>query len=62
MDSLIKNEKEEETIETEAHFQPFMAYEKEDEDLLRLGAGEENIYLSCSVWKETLYRTAPSFI
>jgi hypothetical protein len=62
MNSLIKNEIEEETIETEAHFQPFMAYVKEDVDLLRSGAGEDIIYLSYTVWKETLYSTAPSFI
>jgi hypothetical protein len=65
MNSLIKNEIEEETIETEAHIQSFMEYVKEDVDLLRSGAGEENIYLSCTIdtvcldkapsWQETLY-------
>jgi hypothetical protein len=43
MNSHIKNEIEEETIEIEAHFQPFTAYVKEDVDLLRSGAGEQNI-------------------
>jgi hypothetical protein len=62
MNSLIKNEIEEETIETEAHFQPFTAYAKEDVDLFRSGAGEEILYLSYTVWKETVYSTSPSFI
>ncbi len=46
MNSLIKNEIEEETIETETNFHPFMANIKEDVDLLRSGAGEEILYLS----------------
>jgi hypothetical protein len=62
MNSLIKNEIEEETIETEAHFQPSMAYVKEDVELLRSGVSEDIIYLSYTVWKETFYSTAPSFI
>jgi hypothetical protein len=65
MNSLIKNEIEEETIETEAHFQPFMAYVKEDVDLLRSGAYEEMklfIYLTpfgkkhCTVLLRPLFK------
>jgi hypothetical protein len=65
MNSLIKNEIEEKTIETEPPFQPFIAYVKEDVDLLRSGAGEEMklfIYLAlfgkkhCTVCSVILFK------